>query len=297
MFVVCFGDGLGNQMFQYAFYKSLQHHYPEVDVTMDIFHIYGKHIHNGFELDRVFGIKRNECNKNDAYYLAETYPPYLKRFWFANKLHALRRRFFGRKSSALYQVDPTSYHESAYQLNTLQSYMLRGNWINPRYFEDIKEQICKEFTFIRPLTGENLKLQSDMANCNSVSIHVRRGDYLKSSLLNLTMDYYREAITIIENKVEKPVYYIFSDDKEYIADQFGFLSDFHIVSGNIGEDSYIDMQLMSCCKHNIIANSTFSFWGAYLNTNIEKVVVAPNKVHHAFRNPIACQDWNIIEAR
>ena len=116
-----------------------------------------------------------------------------------------------------------------------------------------------------------MKYVYEIENSNSVSVHIRKGDYINSKMINLTIDYYKIAKSIIESKINNPKYLIFTDDKEAISDYLKiFGNSLVIVEGNQGNKNYRDMQLMSMCKHNIIANSTFSFWGAYLNKNSKK---------------------------
>jgi len=129
------------------------------------------------------------------------------------------------------------------------------------------------------MTGENADLARKMEQEDSVSIHVRRGDYLSSTYSNkfksLGMDYYDKAVEIIRENISNPKFYIFSEDADYVAKAFEKLSDKTIVTINSGADSFRDMQLMTKCKANIIANSTFSQWGSILNDNPEHITVYP----------------------
>lgn len=296
MFVVCFGDGLGNQMFQYAFYKALQISYSNNNVKMDIFHIYGQNIHNGFELDKIFPIVRNECTKSQALALAEYYPAGMKMQKLMNYLIRRKERIWGMKPSYIHVDDPTAYYEEVFHLNRLNSYLFCGNWFNERYFSSIRKELLKDFEFIQPLDDANSKLVEEMQERQSVALHIRRGDYLNYPNLSwITDNYYKRAIDYILEHVENPFFYIFSDDKEYVKERFGVLENMYVVDNNTGEYSYRDMQLMSMCKHNIIANSSFSFWGAWLNTHVSKIVVAPSKTSKTLRNPIACSDWILID--
>ena len=294
MYVVCFGDGLGNQMFQYAFYKSLINNYPDNCIKADIFFIYGKRIHNGFELKNIFGIDLDVCDNGEALILAENCPKYMK-YWIYKLLHKVRRKIHGYKDSYISQDDPTGYYEDVYHLSTVKSYIFRGNWVNEKYFKNIRAELLKDFCF--PCFDEewNIVYSDEMKKCNSVSVHIRKGDYINSDMINLDKDYYKRAKYFIENSVENPKYYIFTDDKNAIAEYLDLFDDYTIVKGNCGNKSYRDMQLMALCKHNIIANSTFSFWGAYLNINESKIVIAPSKAKFDFRHPFACEGWTIIE--
>lgn len=294
MFVVCFGDGLGNQMFQYAFYKALKYNYPNNDVKMDIFHIYGGLIHNGFELDRIFGIKKNECTHRTALILSDYCPRQNRKYRLMNRLYGFRRYLVGEKKSFISQEDPTCYYDEVFHLSELKSYLFKGNWVNEKYFAKYKEEIIKDFTFPKIDDEKNKYYEKCIKNSNSVSVHIRKGDYINSGMLNLSVEYYINAKKIVEQKITNPTYFIFTDDKMAIKEYLDIFEEYTIVEGNVKEESYRDMQLMSMCKHNIIANSTFSFWGAYLNTNSDKIVIAPNKAKRDFRCPFACESWNIV---
>ena len=296
MFVVCFGDGLGNQMFQYAFYCSIKDNYPANTVKMDIFNIYGGHIHNGFELSKVFNIKIDECEKSEAIRLSDYWPQYENKYRFYNFLAKIRSYLFGIKESHISQDDPTEYYNEVYNLSSLKSYIFVGNWANELYLNRVENIIREKFVFplITNEDKQNYEYLKKINESNAVAVHVRKGDYLVSEMINLTMDYYRLAKEAIEEKVNNPKYFIFSDSAEDLNEIEDLFTDSIVVTGNKGSNSYIDMQLMSMCKHNIIANSTFSFWGAYLNSNKDKVVIAPSKAAKQMRHPFACKEWKII---
>lgn len=294
MLIVCFGDGLGNQMFQYAFYKELQKRYPSETVKMDIFNIYGSYIHNGFELEKLFGIKSNECTEEESLSLLEYCPIVNKKYWLRNKISRINDLLGRKKGTTFYQKDATEYYSEVFCLEKGQSMLFRGNWVNEKYFENVKQELKDIFVFPKIESKKNLNVLERIENSNSVSIHVRRGDYLQSGMHNLSLNYYKQAVKIIKEKLSYPQFYVFSDDSDFIRDNFDFIGDYLIVEGNKGENSWIDMFLMSKCKHNIIANSTFSFWGAYLNSNNSKIVIAPEMAAPQFKNPFACTEWMII---
>lgn len=295
MFIVCFGDGLGNQMFQYAFYKSIKKCYSQSNVKMDIFHIYGSRIHNGFELEKIFSITKEECCKTDALILADYFGDHSNKYPIINFLFRIRRLIFGKKESYIVQEDATVFYEQVYKLNPLKSYIFRGNWINEKYFRDLKRELIDDFAFPPLQDEENKSYAQKILQAESVSVHIRRGDYLNYNFYELNENYYKTAESIIKENVKNPLFFLFTDDKKYVKENLTFFEDYVIVEGNEGEDSYIDMQLMSMCKHNIIANSTFSFWGAYLNKNKNKVVIAPNKAAIDIRYPFACEEWNFVD--
>lgn len=181
----------------------------------------------------------------------------------------------------------TKYHEHSYDVDHKASAtsssgyrFLYGGWHNPSYFASVEEQVRQAFQFnTLHLDKHNSQLIEKINLCNSVAIHVRRGDFVKESKLfgNIaTPEYYKKAIEYIKRHVEDPVFYVFSDDivwcRENIKEK-----DVRYIDFNTGQDSWKDMMLMSKCKHNINANSTFSWWGAWLNDNPEKIVIVPNK--------------------
>jgi hypothetical protein len=157
---------------------------------------------------------------------------------------------------------------------------LWGFWQTPKYFEGIKDELLQAFRFRYPLKGEAAAIAEDIKNSNAIALHVRRADYItakyKKTYGKTNLSYYETAIKNIADKVKDPKFYIFSDDiawcKEHIKPAF---STEYMERNSEGPKANYHLQLMSLCKHNIIANSTFSWWGAWLNRNPEKIVIAP----------------------
>ena len=158
---------------------------------------------------------------------------------------------------------------------------MSGYWQSPKYFNSIETLIRKEFTFQKPLDSKNLEILNLIKNTISVSIHIRRTDFqiINSNDIHgfCSLEYYDEAINYIHTNVLMSKFFIFSDDINWAKENLKVPMNSYFVSGNTGEKSYIDMQLMSNCNHNIIANSSFSWWGAWLNSNPKKIVIAPKK--------------------
>lgn len=269
--VLILSGGLGNQMFQYAMVLALRKR--GVVVSMDT-SMYGYlSMHNGYELERVFGITETVTNRQG--------------------LHIYWLRLLNKyKPHWLCIADTNLYDESVFKVNS--NYLI-GYWQDERYFKNVEKEIRHSFVF-QNIDEKNLKLAVEMTSCNSVSIHIRRGDYASSNMTLLSDGYYEKAVSYMKRKVQSPVYYIFSDDKneaKRIADQCGI--SYRLIDHNNGDNSYKDMYLMSQCKHNIIANSSFSWWGAWLNSNVEKIIVAP-MVWIERRPEIKpqCEDWFLI---
>ena len=293
MLVVCFGDGLGNQMFQYAFYRELKYRYPQNKVVADISNWYGSiNKHNGYDLNRVFGIRIPECTKKEALLLADYHVNAKKSHPILSKWFAYNNVKHGPKGTLITVDDPTEFYKEDFELSPIKSYMLRGNWVNEKYFEHVQDEIRRDFTFPE-IDAKNAGIMKDIRNSNSVSVHIRGGDYLTMGITSLDSNYYVRAVSLIKDAVGPVKLFVFSDDTEYAKKILGD-EDAVYVTGNNGIDSYRDMQLMSMCKHNIIANSTFSFWGAFLNDNPSKIVVAPSVAMRSYNKPFACSDWTLI---
>lgn len=156
---------------------------------------------------------------------------------------------------------------------------ISGYWQSYKYFNEFDEIIRNDFSFPSISNSNTLNVYSKINNSNSVSIHIRRGDFLNNSLNNIhavcSLDYYNSAVKFIQSTEFNPFFFIFSDDIEWAKVNFKLESNCFFVDGSISKSSFQDLQLMSVCKHNIIANSSFSWWAAWLNANPKKVVVAP----------------------
>ncbi|TCD12754.1 alpha-1,2-fucosyltransferase [Pedobacter frigidisoli] len=255
--------GLGNQMFQYAFYLSMSNKFKNVKVDVNSFENYG--LHNGFELEKIFDLKVNKASM----LLVKIFDPSYNK-WKYRKL----RRIFGAKNAMLDEQNEFVFDQEI--LNNSKNFMYRGYWQNENYFIGISDKIKTAFTFKKPLKDENLSISEVIKNTNSVSLHVRRGDYVGHSLLGgiCDLDYYKKAVNLVEETTANPTFFVFSNDIEWCKSHLK-INNAHYISWNKNEESYIDMQLMSICKHNIIANSSFSWWGAWLNKNPNKIVIAP----------------------
>ncbi|ETZ19769.1 alpha-1,2-fucosyltransferase [Pedobacter sp. V48] len=271
MKIIRFLGGLGNQMFQYALYKSLQNKFPNVKADLHGYNDYP--LHNGFELENIFGSKINKVS-------SFTSNLYYNKKWIYRKL----RRLFGLKNTYIEEKTLFSFNESI--LNNPRTAYYWGYWQNFKYFENIADEIKNDFQFTSPLSKENQQILDQVKLKNSVSIHIRRGDYLKDPLLGglCGPEYYKQAISYVQSDLTSPSFFIFSDDIVWCTENLN-LDNCTFISWNKELSSYIDMQLMSSCKHNIIANSSFSWWAAWLNPNPDKIVIGPKKwVNHSDPN-------------
>lgn len=156
-----------------------------------------------------------------------------------------------------------------------------GYWQNEKYFKKIRPFLLREFT-LKKESEDFLKLKKLVRNSSSVSIHFRRGDYVASLATNkyhgvLNLDYYMKAIKVINKRVKNSHFFVFSDDVEWVKKNFSIRKQITYISGDYALTNIEEMLLMSMCKHNIVANSSFSWWGAWLNKNPRKIVVAPKR--------------------
>jgi hypothetical protein len=256
--------GLGNQMFQYAFYRSLQNKGINVYADLSDFDEYP--LHNGYELERVF----NLSVKTPGKFLLNLFRPNQSK-WIFRKL----KRILNLKKTYIVEENEFTFDASFFN-NANQYYS--GYWQNEEYFNHIADQIKHDFKFPEIAGIENQTVLQQIINTESIAIHVRRGDYLKDTLLGgiCNLDYYEQAILSINSKIKDPQFFVFSDDMAWCRQNLN-MENATYIDWNKGSNSYIDMQLMSNCKHNIIANSSFSWWGAWLNNNSNKVVIAPKK--------------------
>lgn len=271
MKIVKYIGGLGNQMFIYSFQYLLQKHYGET-IYADTLYYKDHKFHNGLELENIFDIKLTPANVRDilklAYYIPNYYLDYHLRRYLPNRKHQY------------YEPEGGAYTEDVFTKDRDRYYF--GYWQDHKYYDAIHDELMSAFRFKHPLDDRNESIADEMLSSeNSVAVHVRRGDYVTHHLYKdiCTEEYYTKAIDVIKSKVDSPVYYVFSNDiawcKEKLAPIIGDAKIIY-VDWNCGKDSYRDMQLMSLCKSLIIANSSFSWWGTYLNGR-KPLVVAPKK--------------------
>ena len=159
----------------------------------------------------------------------------------------------------------------------------KGFYQSEKYFADIKDEVRQAFTFdLKQANGQSLRMREQIdKDEHAVSLHVRRGDYLQPKHWEAIgcicqLSYYRNALEEMGKRVERPRYYVFSDDLAWVKENLD-LPDAVYIDWNKGEDSWQDMMLMSRCRHHIICNSTFSWWGAWLNPRNGKIVIAPER--------------------
>jgi hypothetical protein len=268
--------GLGNQLFQFAAGFALaQRHGTELRVSVDQFDGYA--LHQGYEFERVFaasvqpasskelasalGVMRSASSRRVMSYLA-------RKQW-------LKPDFLGGR--ALFEASPNYW--SGWEQAGAGVY-LHGYWQSERYFSGVTPQLRAALRFRAPPSGENAHWIDRIQACPAVAVHVRRGDYATAKNRGLyahcTPDYYRAAISQVLATEPDAEFFVFSDEPTWAKQMLSRPGvTMHVVEHNRGPESYNDMRLMSCCRHFIIANSTFSWWGAWLGEKLGSMVIGP----------------------
>jgi hypothetical protein len=265
--------GIGNQMFQYAAGRSLSLNLND-DYFLDLNDFDRYRLHHGFELKRVFDLTIRPAKSSHVYSTLGLRSLSLTRKFLRIKLlRAFRGQHFIVEPHFNFWPEFFDIKSNGY---------LQGYWQSEKYFKQIESTIRKDFSFKLPLVGQNKSIANKISKVNAISLHIRRGDYVSDAKTRQVMSlldesYYLDAISYITTKIQDPVFYIFSDDMDWVKQNITINYPKVYVEHNSGVDSYIDMQLMSLCKHHIIANSSFSWWGAWLNPTQNKIVIAPEK--------------------
>lgn len=264
--------GLGNQMFQYAAYRSMSlNSSRSLLLAIDSFQNYS--LYNGYELNSVFGINETILAQNVKNYLGFYSPMFIRKL-IARAHNWVQPNWF---------VCDNNFTSKLKIFNSSDYIYAHGYWQSELFFKDHASLISNIFTFNPSIQFPHISTLRMIQDSNSVSVHIRRGDYILSSKTNkyhglCSLEYYLKAFDLMREKVGDVTYFIFTDDTIWAKSQIQpLLKNSLVIEGNTGKKSYIDMQLMSECKHNIIANSSFSWWGAWLNKNPLKVVIAPTK--------------------
>ncbi len=265
--------GLGNQMFQYAAGRALALRRNSI-LRLDISGFASYDLHRVFELHRIFACPAELASAADVgRLLGWQCRPLFRRLMARPGLAALRRGEFA--------VEPHFHYWPG--INEVpQDCCLAGYWQSEKYFQDQAPTIRVDFAFKAPMSGENQEIADRIAQGKAVSVHVRRGDFVSNPKSNAIhgvcpVDYYRAAIRYMAEHIESPDFFVFSDDMAWVKDQLKLDFPWQAVEHNQGAESYNDMRLMSLCQHHIIANSSFSWWGAWLAVNPSKIVIAPRR--------------------
>jgi hypothetical protein len=260
--------GLGNQMFQYAAGRALALR-QGTELQIDLTWLEGK---------------QNVATPREYELGCFSFSPVF--FGSSNQAEttSLIIRLFGRKPKLQLVREPASHVFDPRVLRASDNSYLEGYWQSEKYFEDQAEVIRQDFTFAQEPTGKNEKLLEEIQSAAAISLHVRRGDYATDPATQefhglIPLDYYDQAVELIVKraKLKVPRLFVFSDDPAWCREHLKLDYPTTYVSHNTGRKSFEDMRLISACHHQVIANSSFSWWGAWLNSQPKKIVVAPKR--------------------
>lgn len=279
--IVSFMGGLGNQMFQYAFYKTLEQNNKKVSGDLTY---YVKPGSRDFELMNVFPHTKVEKASGRKVRRYKILAPYMD--GIVGQVYFEPNVMDGIKSFA----------DERLLKSTAQYGYFRG-YFQTRVFPQMVEKMLQQELAFADIDDEKLKeLATTIRKKNAVSVHVRRGDYLQIPEMYggiCTNTYYEKAMDIIRDKVDAPVFCFFSNDIIWVKANYKEREAIYIEASMFNDyHDWYDMYLMSICKHNIIANSSFSWWGAWLNKNFDKIVIAPRKWFNAESMDDICpEEW------
>lgn len=275
-FIVNMACGLANRMFQYSYYLFLKK--QGYEVTVD-FYRSAKLAHEKVAWNSIFPYAEiNQASRVKVF------------LWGggADLCSKVRRRYFPSSTNVRTTIGA---FDASLPTNTARNEYIIGVFLNASIVETVDDEIKKCFTFLPFTDGINLRLEKEIEECESVAIHVRKGKDYQSRIWyqnTCSMDYYRKAILQMKEKLQHPKFYVFTDNVDWVKENFQDI-EYTLVEGNPadGYGSHFDMQLMSLCKHNIISNSTYSWWSAFLNRNPGKVIIAPE----IWFNPDSCDEF------
>lgn len=266
--------GLGNQLFQYATMLYIEKNFPEVKIIPDFGQYCYNHFHNGIEIQKIFSTDFMEKINTAEYYRKS----YNKK---ESKAHRIARiawyKLLGYKT--FYNSAIITPNKMAKIIDNNQKMIFAGFFQNDMFTSVVKEELQKNLMQYASLGADNDGLLARIKKYETISLHIRRGDYIGLPLYNVFhgTEYYQRAISYFKIKYRNPVFVIFSDDIPWVKENLLIGCDCEYVDWNQGEDSFKDLILMAHCTHNIIANSSFSWWGAWLNQNPAKIVISPRK--------------------
>jgi hypothetical protein len=265
MIIVHIFGGLGNQMFQYAFGLSKNvrsNGLLKLDLSaFENYKLRKFELNSPFKLDYlVSSIYENQNLKSE------------------NKFQKILKKF-GFKESSYIKEKEFSFSDKIY---SIRSGYFEGYWQSPKYFIENERAIRDAFRFRDDISENAEKYLKKIQDCYSVSLHVRRGDYVSNKSTNIvhgtcSIDFYCQAVHYLESKFLDTTFFVFSDDLEWAKQNLAFIKKKVFVEKSVASRDWEEMFLMSKCKSHIIANSSFSWWGAWLNNSNDKIVIAPQK--------------------
>ncbi|MCM1296448.1 MAG: alpha-1,2-fucosyltransferase [Muribaculaceae bacterium] len=267
MVIIHVMGGLGNQLYQYALYEKFKFLGKEAKLDLYAYKDAAGEDREwrALELEWLDALRYEVCTAEERRLFLDNGGKFADR---------VRRKLTGRRDRTVRET--ADYMPEIFAMDNVYLY---GFWESERYYTDIIGLLQEKIRFPESRNPRNQETIEAMGRGNAVGIHIRRKDYLtvadgKRYMGICTDAYYARAVEYVSERVENPVFYIFSDDIAYARTHFD-KGNMFVVDWNTGRESLHDMELMSRCRHNICANSTFSIWGARLNRNPGKIVIRP----------------------
>jgi len=267
MIIACLFGGLGNQMFQYAVGKVISVKNC-TELSLDRQFLNEKYLKSKNATIREFELSIFEMDFQNAGIIRKNLTvPFISINILRNKILGFHNIFnpFFVKEKKLFSFQGIPGRKNLY---------LFGYWQSWKYFTGYEEIIRNDFQFKKPLNEINCGILSRIKASNSVGIHIRFADFDADNIL--PREYFSKAIKKITQLIPDATFFVFSTDPDRIDEYIKGIN-YELVTCNTGKNSYIDLQLMSNCKHNIISKSSFSWWAAWLNSNPDKIIIAPEK--------------------
>jgi hypothetical protein len=266
--------GTGNQLFQYATALALSLK-NNAELKLDLSFYDEEPNRNMFRLNE-FNIDYQSASSDEISDLRNISGP---KPLYAKVLNRLQIPNKYKKRTHIY--DSNGFKPSNKIMKAKPPCYIEGWCVKEIYFKDIYGKLIQIFTPKAPISNKGEELLLNLRNSESVSVHIRRGDYINNSFfLVLPISYYQNAISYLSSKLSNPIFYFFSDDINWVKENFGDADHFRYVEENYLTEGPLDISdflLMKTCRHNIIANSSFSWWAAYLNANENAIVISPRK--------------------
>lgn len=321
MKVVALLGGLGSQMFKYAFFLCLRQNCQNEKCYISTIPFYMSEMWNGYELNKIFNITAPDFielltekeidelkdykygyRNYMLYKMTELFPK--RKCYFVNRgkivtwkkwqydndiISRIRRKiaYILDKEQTIVETYLDTYDEN-YKSLYGNIVFDEFNHTSDKYISTEEIDFKKIFVFPKFMDTKNIEVMEKMLAVESVAVHIRRSDHLYDNNELFKNSYYIKAVDFIKSKVDNPIFFIFSEDKKWCNDHLSELgievSEACIIDWNNNEDSFRDMQLMTYCKHNILAISSFSWWGYYLSNRLDKIVCAP--IGYWFEVPI-----------
>ena len=270
MVIVRLMGGLGNQMFQYAAGRAVAHR-NQTQLKLDV---------SALERDAARSYKLHHFNIEASIVAPDKVTRFTKEDLWSRILRRVERHLLPPSRRAMFAQRVDHFDPDILRLRG--NVYLKGYWQSEKYFKDIEHIIRQDFTFRHAPDAENQRLARTIANTNSVSLHIRRGDYVSNPRFSrkfgvCSLEYYQSAAAKVAAKVREPHFFIFSDDIDWARDNLRLQHPLTFVAHNGVDKDYEDLRLVSLCSHHIIANSSFSWWGAWLCAYPEKIVIVPKR--------------------